>query len=288
MIARMRRLLTSNALRLLLPLVLPAGALAQAPIGYAQATGYFKKDSRPTLYQPLHLLDGREATAWCTPTSDPLDDHLTFGFKGPARIDEVRIYTGNGFDDAAFAEFSRAKKIVIKGPTGAQTLTLADQRGQQAVALNPPLQGQQFTVEVLDQFHAEDPQAPVCITDIVFYSEGKALNGPWLTQKLKYDRAQAPLLGTWFAGSEGAPDRYLSFYFDGTWRFVYEPWDPAQKGESFGGEYDGAGNRLTLESGKSRSSLRIKRTEGGAGEGRTIQLEGDVPGELKQTFRDRM
>jgi hypothetical protein len=279
----MRRLLISSALACLFP----AAALAQAPIGYAQATGYFKKDSRPTLYQPLHLLDGREATAWCTPTSDPLDERLTFGFKGSVKLDEVRIYTGNGFDESTFGEFSRARKLVIKGPTGAQTLNLADQRGQQAVALNPPLQGQQFTVEVLDTYPAPDLEAPVCITDIVFYSDGKPLNGPWLTQKLKYDRSQAPLLGTWFAGSEGAPDRFLSFYFDGTYRFVYQPWDPAQKGMSVGGDYDGSGNRLNLEVGKGKTAVKIRRPEPAKGV-RTLVLDGEVPGELKQTFRDQM
>lgn len=287
----MRRVIPSTALCLALSALLPGAAEAQAPIGYAQATGYFKKDSRPTLYQPLNLLDGRETTAWCTPTSDPLDDHLTFGFKGPIRIDEVRIYTGNGLDDASFSEFSRAKKLAIKGPAGAQTLTLADQRGQQVVALNPPLVGQQFTVEVLDQFHAADPKAPVCISDIVFYSEGKALNGPWLAPRLKYDRAQAALMGTWFAGSEGAPDRFLSFYFDGTWRFVYEPWDPAQKGQSSSGEYDAAGNRLTLDTGKGRTTLRLRRAEAAGEEGgarRSLSIEGAAPAEMKQSFRDRM
>ncbi len=281
----MRQLLFTTAFALFVP----AAASAQAQIGYAQATGYFKKDTRPTLYQPLHLLDGREATAWCTPTADPLDEQLTFGFKGPATIDEVRIYTGNGFDENSFTEFSRAKKLVIKGPTGAQTLTLADQRGQQAVALNPPLSGQQFTIEVLDQYGAEDLEAPVCLTDIVFYSGGKALNGPWLTRHLKYDRAQAPLLGTWFAGSEGAPDRYLSFYFDGTWRFVYEPFDPMQTGAEHGGEYDAGGARLTVEQAKGKTALKLRRADGKeAAAGRTLELEGEVPAEMKQPFRDRM
>lgn len=268
-------------------------ALAAAPgIGYAQATGYFKKDSRPTLYQPLNLLDGREATAWCSTSADPLDEVLTFGFKGPVRIDEVRVYTGNGFDASTFQDFSRAKKLIFKGPTGAQAVTLADQRGQQAVGLKPALEGAQFTLEIHDHFPAEDPEASVCITDVVFYSDGKPLNGPWLTQKLKYDRAQAPLLGTWFAGSEGAPDKYLSFYFDGTYRFVYDPWDPAMKDKVFEGEYDPSGSKLSLQiSGKGRVPVKIRRekTKSESGdEQRTLSLEGDVPPELKSVFRDRI
>ena len=39
---------------------------------------------------------------------------------------------------------------------------------------------------------------------MIFYTDGKPLNGAWLTQKLKYDKHRAPLLGTWYAGYEGA------------------------------------------------------------------------------------
>src|SRR4051812_16418461 len=94
-------------------------ALLAAPafaggIGYAQATGYFKKDSRPTLYQPLNLLDARDATAWCSATSDPLNELLTFGFNGAVRLDELRINSGNNFDANTWNDYSRARKLVIR------------------------------------------------------------------------------------------------------------------------------------------------------------------------------
>lgn len=267
----------------------PAVAAA-SPIGYAQATGYYKKDTRPTLYQPLNLLDAREATAWCTSGSDPLNDHLTFGFKGVASIDEIRVYTGNGFDESTWNEFSRAKKFSIKGPTRAQAFTVADQRGLQAVNFSPPLEGSQFTMEILDLYPAEDPDLPVCVTDIVFVSSGKPLNGSWLTQKLKYDKQQAPFLGTWFAGYEGAPDHFLSFFFDGTYRFAYDPFDKTQNKErSFSGEYDVSGSRITLAvPGKGKVSARVSRersSKGGKG-GHTLHLEGDLPDDLKKPYRD--
>ncbi|MFL5319499.1 MAG: discoidin domain-containing protein [Myxococcaceae bacterium] len=272
--------------------LLPLTAFAAPPaVGYAQATGYFKKDSRPTLYQPLNLLDGRESTAWCSPTGDPLSEKLTFGFKGPVKIDEVRVYTGNGFDESTFTDFARAKKLSIKGPTGGNNFAVADQRGLQAVALNPPLEGAQFTVEVLDVFPAEDIDQPACITDIVFYSDGKPLNGSWLTPKLKYDKATAPLLGTWFAGSEGAPDKFLSFYFDGTYRYVYEPYDRPKDAKTITGEYDVSGSRMTLSvPNKGKVSAGVNREKKGSDGDvvRTLKLDGDLPEELKQTFRDVM
>src|SRR4051812_32198402 len=105
-------------------LTLAALPAAAAPsVGYAQATGYYKHDTRPSLYQPLNMLDGREVTAWCSRTADHLQDILSFGFKGTAKVDEVRVYTGNGFDDATFKQFGRAKKLLVKTPHGATTFT---------------------------------------------------------------------------------------------------------------------------------------------------------------------
>jgi len=271
-------------------LILPLIARAAPQIGYAHATGYYKKDSRPTLYQPLNLLDGRESTCWCTTTADALAETLTFGFKGVAKIDEIRIYTGNGFDDRTFQEFGRARKLSIKAPGGAQTLSVSDHRGLQAVALRPPLTGSQFTMEILDQYPAEDPEMPVCLTDVVFYSEGKPLNGSWLTQKLKYDKNQSLVLGTWFTGAEGAADKFLSFFFDGTYRFSFEPYDPEAKGHSFSGTYEASASHITLElpgKGKVVARMRRERKEDRSGKlTRTLVLEGDLPEELKQVYRD--
>jgi hypothetical protein len=264
------------------------GALAAPPVGYAQASGYYKKDSRPTLYQPLNLLDAREATQWCTTSGDPLEDTLTFGFKGIAKIDEIRVYTGNGFDEKTFAEFARAKKLSIKGPTSARTFTVADQRGLQVVPMDPPITGAQLTIEVLESYPPEDIDAPVCITDIVFYSDGKPLNGPWLTPKLKFDRRKAVILGTWFAGYEGAPDRFLSFYFDGTYRVVFDPFDPQVKDRAWGGEYELTSSGVVLQiPNKGRVTAKLKK--GKAEDTRELSIEGgDVPEDLKQAFRSKM
>ena len=280
---RMNRLTRAAALAALCATPALAG-----PIGYAQATGYFKQDTRPTLYQPLNLLDAREATAWCSPTSDPLNDQLTFGFKDSAKIDEIRIYTGNGFSEQTFQEFSRAKKFSIKGPAGAQGFTVADQRGLQAVEVNPPIVGSEVSIEILDQYPAEDPDQPVCITDIVFYSDGKALNGNWLAPKLKFDKQQAPYLGTWFAGYDGAPDRFLSFYFDGTYRYHFDPFDKdKQKEKVLAGSYEISGSRITLEiPGKGKVSAKVRSDPRSGGKaGRSLDIEGDVPDDLKQKFR---
>ncbi len=271
-------------------LALPAAA---GPIGYAQATGYYKKDSRPTLYQPLNLLDGRDATAWCSTTSDPLGELLSFGFKGNTRIDELKVTTGNNFDENTFQAFSRAKKLSIKGAKASQSFTIGDQRGPQTITFNPPLEGSRFTIEVLDHYPADDLDQPVCLTDVIFISEGKPLDGSWLTTKLKYDKNHAPLVGSWFAGFDGTPDRFLAFNFDGTFRYSFEPYDTTRAKEKvIEGTYEASPTKLTLEipGTKGKLSVTYSRDENKKGKkgGYTLSLEGtakDFPEDLKGTFR---
>ena len=267
----------------------PAGPLkpaGPAPVAYAQATGYFKKDSRPTLYQPLNMLDAREITAWCSTTGDPLADTVTFGFKGSAKIDEVRIYTGNGFDEQVFRDFGRARKVLLRAGKETRVINLEDHRGLQAFPVDPPLKSDELGLEVQDVFPAEeDPDVPVCLTDVVFYSDGKPLNGAWLTQKLKFDRDRAQLLGTWYAGEDKNPTYFLSFAFDDTYRMVFRPFE--KEASVYTGSYDASASRMSVDiPGKGR--LTIHAVSGQAGETRTLSFDGGaLPDDWKQKFRSR-
>ncbi len=256
-------------------------------IGYAQATNYFKKDSRPTLYQPLNLLDARDATAWCSATSDPLNEQLSFGFNGPVRVEELRINSGNNFDANTWNDYSRARKLVIKSGKQSQTVTIEDVRGPQSVPLNPPMLGSRFTVEILDHYPAEDPDASVCLTDIVFVSEGKPLNGPWLTTKLKYDKATAIVMGSWYAGFAGTPDRFLSFNFDGTFRYSYEPFDTTRNKEKvISGTYDVSSSKIVFEIGGKKHGVKYSRDPGKKG-GYVLTFDGELPEDLKGDWRSQ-
>lgn len=255
-------------------------------IGYAQASGYFKKDSRPTLYQPLNLLDARDATAWCSPTSDPLNELISFGFNGPTKIEEVRISSGNNFDEKTWTDFGRARKVVIKSGKQSQTIAIDDMRGLQSFPLNPPMTGSRFTIEILDHFPAdEDPDAPVCLTDVVFVSEGKPLNGAWLTTKLKFDKSSSQVMGTWYAGFDGTPDKFLTFNFDGTFRYSYEPFDTARNQEKVvQGGYDVSASKLTFEIGGKKRSVKYSK-DPGKKTGFTLAFDGELPDELKGPWR---
>jgi len=261
------------------------GNALAAGVGYAQATGYFKKDTRPTLYQPLNLLDGRDATAWCTTTSDPLNELLSFGFTGPLKIDEVRITTGNNFNEATFNEHARAHKLVFKNGKQTQSFALEDKRGLQVLYFDKPWTTARVTLEVTDQFPAEDPDAPVCLTDVVFVSEGKPFNGAWLTTKLKYDKTAAAVMGTWFAGFDGTPDRFLSFNFDGTFRFSYEPFDTKRnKEKTVLGTYDASSSRIVFEVSGKKQGVKFSK-DPGKKTGFTLTFDGELPEDLKGPWR---
>jgi hypothetical protein len=260
-------------------------AASAGGVGFAQASGYFKKDSRPTLYQPLNLLDARDASAWCSTSSDPLNELLTFGFTSPTRIDEVRISTGNNFSESTWHEFARAHKLVFSAGKVQQTVKLEDVRGPQSITFDKPFTTTRLSLEIRDQFPAEDPDQPVCITDIVFVSEGKPLNGTWLTTKLKYDKNVQALMGTWYAGYEGGPDRFLGLHYDGTFRYSFEPFDSARAlPKVLEGKWDVQGNRLVLEAGGKKYSPKFTKDPGKTA-GEVLGLDGELPQDLKGPFR---
>jgi len=266
--------------------VLAAFPAFAGPIGYAQATGYFKKDSRPTLYQPLNLLDGRDNTAWCSPTADTLNDHLTFGFKAIEQISELRISTGNNFSADTWAQFGRAKKLELKTNRTSKSFEVKDERGMQTITFDPPIEGTYFTLEVLDQYPADDPDSPVCLTDVIFVAGGKPASGAYLGTKLKYDKQTAQVMGTWFAGYDDKPDRFLSFFLDGTFRYSYEPYDTQKyQPKDVTGEYDVSPGRMTFQIGKTKKSAKMNLDANTKKGGMMVVFEGELPEDLKQTFR---
>ena len=266
----------------------PALAAPPATVGYAQAADYLEKDAHPERYNPLNVLDGRDTTVWCAPEGQGARPAMTIGFKGVATVDEVRVYTGNGSEREAFKSYARAKKIALEGKDTARSFTVEDKRGMQTIPLKPPVSGAWLTLEVKDSFPGSEAQAPACITDVVFYSGGKPLNGTKLAASLKYDTRTAALLGTWFAGLEGAPDRFLSFYVDGTYRFVREPLGGGEPSVATGG-YTASSSRLSLElPRKGKISTKFTREEaGGSAGGHTLTLQGELPDEWKEPFRSR-
>jgi hypothetical protein len=267
-------------------------ALAAAPtVGYVQATGWFERPSNPAHYQPLNLVDGDLKTGWCSSGGDALAETLTLGVGSPVGVDEVRIATGNQADTNAFHTFARPRKFVLRTEGRASTFAAADTEGIQSVKLDVPLQGTFFALEVLDVEPADDPAMPACISEVQLVSHGKPLAAP-PKKLLGWNAARSALLGTWYAGDEGSPDRSLSFFVDGIWQsrtVVYgEPTRPKTVSGQWG--FDKKAGLWMKAPGSGKASVKpIQETKADArGKPRnSLQLSGNLPADLRITFRDR-
>lgn len=259
-------------------------------LGYVQASDWFEHASNPAHFQPLQLVDGNLKTAWCSSSSDAQADALGFGFASLVVIDEVRVGTGNQADTAAFHASARPRKFVLRTDGRASTFSVADTEGLQTVKLDQPLQGQVFTLEVLDVEPAEDPAAPACVSEVQLVSHGKPVPHP-KGKLLKWDAERQRLLGTWYAGDEGNPDRSLSFFLDGTWQLrtvVYdEPTRPKTVNGTWGQEKKGLWMKAPT-SGRGKVTPDLETKADARGKPRTtLALKGSVPAALRVPFRDR-
>jgi len=265
--------------------------LAAAPaVGYVRASGWYERASNPAHYQPLNLVDGDLRTVWCSSGGDALAETISFGVGAPVGVDEVRIATGNQADTNAFHTFARPRKFVLRTDGRASTFSVADTEGMQTVKLDGPLQGQIFTLEVLDVEPAEDPAASACISEVQLVSHGKPVPGP-KKALLKWNPERARLVGTWYAGDEGNPDKSLSFFLDGTWQFRTAVYDEPTRPKTTTGTWALDRKGLSMKapgSGKGRVTTEIETKADAHGKGRTtLQLKGGVPAALRVVFRDR-
>ncbi len=257
-------------------------------VSYLQATAFAKQDAKPALFQPLNLLDGKNATAWCSPSSDPLNELIWFGFKEEVTLDSLRITNGNAADAKTFDAFGRVKKLSIRSGKEVRTVELEDIVTPQTISLSPPLTGSRFIVEVLDQHPADDISASVCLSDILPVSQGRAMAGPALASKLKFDKNSSQLVGAWYSGYDSTPDTFLTFHFDGTFRFSYEPYDGGRnKPKSLAGTFEVNGNRVNLSAAGKKYNAGFVKDILKAG-GLKLSLTGELPPELnKLSFRNK-
>jgi len=272
--------------RSLVCLLLAAPAAQAAPrVGWVRASGQLEA-STPSRYTPLHLLDGVPSTVWCSRGADALSETLSFGFAEAVTLTRVEVTTGNAASEETFHAFSRVRKLLLRGPSGTATLVLEDRPGPQSLPLPRPMRGQSFTLEVLDTFAAEDVLAAACLADFLPFSGTTALAGAGLRKHLGYQVGGTELLGVWYGGPAGAPDRSLTFFLDGTWRL--SPEGSGGRGGSQHGSWWVKAGELWLSipgMGKVQAHPRLSGEVGGKAPA-SLSLEGPV-GELKQTFRDR-
>ena len=102
----------------------------------------------------------------------------------------LRVRRADSFGRAADFERQQLRHRHVRAPSRgrarfdirsgkqSQTFTLEDMRGPQTVRIEPPMTGARFVVEVLVPYPAEDPDQPVCLTDIVFFSAARHSTAP--------------------------------------------------------------------------------------------------------------
>jgi hypothetical protein len=267
-------------------LLAAAAARAAPTVGWVRASGQLEA-SNPSRYSPLNLLDGVPSTAWCSRDADALKETLAFGFAEPVTLTRLEVTTGNGASQETFHAFSRVRKLLLRAPEASATVTLEDRLGPQSVQLEKPLKGKVFTLEVLDSFSAEDPLAPVCLADLLPFSGTMPLAGAVLRKRLGTQPGRAEVLGLWYSGPDGAPDRTLTFFLDGTWRSL--PEGSSGHGKPLAGTWWMKGSEMWLTipgTGKVQGRPRVSVQKDAAGKPLlTLALEGPV-GPLKQPFRD--
>jgi hypothetical protein len=101
---------------------------------------------------------------------------------------------------------------------------------------------------------------------------------------------RAALLGTWYAGDDGAPDRSLSFFVDGTWMSRTVVYGEPTRPKVVTGQWGFDKKSLWMKAGSTKGPVKpIQETKADArGKPRTtLQLSGGLPADLKVTFRDR-
>ncbi len=248
----------------LLVLSLP-GLAAGSPPGYARATSQLTPD-KPAQFQALNLLDGNDATVWCEGAAgDGVGESVAVGFREPVVVDEVRITTGDTRDEASFKAHNQVKALELKTPEASRTFVLVEGRAQQVFKLETPLPVEQATLEIAAVNRGAGDGSVTCLADVIFVAQGKPLNGTALAPKLRYEAGRAALMGTWYAGPEGARDRFLDFYSDGTFRYALRPFDPEEKAETVTGDYafDGKATLRLKPSGKPWTSATAQLTGGG-------------------------
>jgi hypothetical protein len=268
-------------------LLFAVAAHAAPSVGWVRATGQLDA-STPGRYTPLNLLDGLPSTVWCSRDADALSESVAFGFTEPVTLTRLDVTTGNAATSETFHAFSRVRKLLLRGPDATATVTLEDRLGPQSVQLAKPLRGKNFTLEVLDAFSAEDPLAPACLADVLPFSGTTALAGPLLRKRLAYQPGGSEVLGLWYGGPDGAPDRTLSFFLDGSWRML--PEGSGAKGKPLSGTWWTKAGAVWLTvpgMGKVDARPHLSTQKDASGKPvLTLTLEGQV-GELKQAYRDR-
>jgi hypothetical protein len=212
-----------------------------AQVGHVRASSQLEAAARPARFAPILALDGRPSTVWCEGApGDGTGERLIIGFKRTVRIDSIEIRNGDARSEKQFLGHHRVRRLVLREASSKRTLTLADGPEPQSARFEPPLEAERVELVIEEVTRGDGADDAACLADVLFYSEGRRIP----VASVEYHRERAALMGAWFAGPRGAPDRFLDLYADGTFRYLHRPFDPELPVTELSGDYEVVGRRL--------------------------------------------
>lgn len=213
-------------------------------VGYLLASSSESGDA-PATWQ-YNAIDGKPTTAWCT-RGDGMGQQLVLGFMRAETITHIAIVPGSVVGEGVDRNHARVREIELNDGRERRTITLADKADAQELAITPPVVSRQLTITIKDVFPSENELTPgACIGEIALKNGPQLLTGDAVARLLRsVPRNQLPLTGPWL-DEPSATERFLTFYLDGSFTWVFEPLmdgDPV----TVTGTYKVSSGRITLE-----------------------------------------
>jgi len=236
----MRGVLT---LALLAMTLAPSGAWAD--VMYARSNGDWKEQSDPGRYGALNVLDDDKSTAWCAYGTGK-GAEIQVVFSETVQIDRIKVVTGNQASQKTFADFDRVRQLEIVEGDMMHTVSLNDKFGSQMLKFDPVLESNRFTFKLKAGYRGKSKRH-ACLSDIVFYSNGRPLNGRYLKPHIRKQVKSMEFIDTWISGPEFARDRELIFGINGVYRFVHIPNDPQEQTQRRTGAWRVKGSDLEIK-----------------------------------------
>lgn len=270
-----------------------AAVLLLAPGVSAQDVAYVEWTSDGSEGKPgawgYNAFDGREGTAWCS-AGDGVGETLTVGFIGKQKVSEIGVIVGALSKGQLDKGRARLRQLTVSDGRTKLTLSFRDTPDLQFVKFKPQLDSEKMTFQVADVFHGAERGAPICISEIRLKRGSSEITGVSVGQRVRsLTTPKQRLLHLW-VDQPGAPERYLVFSMDGTFRWVYAPILEG-KGTRIFGEWYVNGSQLTLKSRAGTSGhykIRHQRVDDGDQTHGQLVIEGSglhdmIPGTYQRS-----
>lgn len=214
-------------------------------LAYVRASSQYQRQKSAAKYHPIHIVDDNPDTTWCAAEANAGEgQELRIFFKKPQKIDRIVVTPSAS---------SGRTVTAIRISDGFNTVDIALDHRIIEQSLKPAMRGERFTVTVLQVGPANTrstlPANVACLADVMLYHKKKPFGGNLAPAKLRFNKHRDKLLGRWAGGPLGAPEKFLTFAIDGTWRWVYKP-ILGGTGRKLAGEYRFRGNRLLMRKGE--------------------------------------